>query len=212
MVSEKIEVVLSTFRSKKGALVVVNDTRITDEYLKPINITLMGQIHSANLSDEFFVYGCCTAIKSEFVPLILPIPSEYFSFDGWIHKISCTLNCRVSFSQPIQFYRHHTNSTSDYFASKTKPATVLNRIIYHCKYYCKLRKSSQSHQEMALKRVEGLKFVSNYLVEQRIEIERCFGESIKWDTIMSDIRMEQEAAERRLALLKKTDFYACLQC
>jgi len=54
---EKIEVVLSTFRSKKGALVVINDVRITDEYLKPTSITLMEQIHSTNLSDEFFVYG-----------------------------------------------------------------------------------------------------------------------------------------------------------
>ena len=54
---EKNGVVLNTFRSKRGALVVINDARITDEYLKPTNITVMVQIHSANLSDEFFVYG-----------------------------------------------------------------------------------------------------------------------------------------------------------
>jgi len=203
---EKIEVVLNTFRSKKGALVVINDAKITDEYLKPTNITVMEQFHSANLSDEFFVSGCCTAIKSEFVPLILPIPSEYFAFDGWIHRISCTLNCRVSLSQPLQFQRRHADSTSYFYATDTKPATILNKIIYYCKYYCKLRKSSQSHQEMALKRLEGLKFISNYLVKQRIEIERCLGKNIKWDTIMNDIRMKQEAAERRLALLKKNRF------
>jgi len=67
--------------------VVVNDAKITDEYLKPTSITLMEQIRSASLTGKFFVYGCCTAIKSEFVPLILPIPSEYFTFDGWIHRI-----------------------------------------------------------------------------------------------------------------------------
>ena len=93
--------------------VIINDCYFTDENLKIDGETKLERIRRYGLDDTSFVSGCCTAISGKIKPLILPIPTEHFTYDDWIHKVSHKISKRKIIEEPLQLYRIHGKNTSD---------------------------------------------------------------------------------------------------
>ncbi len=194
---EKIEVVLNTFRSKKGALVVINDAVLTDEHLNSSKLTVIDQTLSAGFTTENFIQGSCTAFKAELLSFVLPILHDYLSHDSWIHKLSITLKSRIVISQPLQFYRRHGENTSNWFVNRTERVTVFDKIRHYNKGDSNIA---------CMQRMEVLRILYERLSNNRDEVIEIIGSDFELDGILSNIKREQNAIERRLTLLNKKRF------
>jgi len=108
----KIEVVERNFTSG-SAMVVINDQLITDCKLNHSGATKLSNALRLGYSESWFITGCCTAFRSDWVGLILPIPIEIGSHDIWINRIADMLGLREVIADPLQYYRRHGSNASD---------------------------------------------------------------------------------------------------
>lgn len=97
----------------KDESVVINDCYFADENLNIDGETKLDRIRRNGLDDTSFVSGCCTAISGKIKSLILPIPTEHFTYDDWIHKVSYKIKKRYIIEEPLQVYRIHGKNTSE---------------------------------------------------------------------------------------------------
>jgi glycosyltransferase involved in cell wall biosynthesis len=116
---DKIERVVTAFVDK-GTSLVINDQVLTDGALNPTSFTKLGNIESLGFSEREFITGCCTAVRSNLLSIILPIPAEMYTHDGWIHKICRILEVRKVIRTPLQYYRRHGGNASQWTASQPK--------------------------------------------------------------------------------------------
>lgn len=117
--SEKIETLVSEVEVDQHNFVFMNDAELADENLLRTGRTKIDQIRAAGISPDTFVMGCCTAIRSDFLRYVLPIPVECLEYDDWIVSFANGINrCKV-IEKPLQLYRRHqsnvTASTTDRF-------------------------------------------------------------------------------------------------
>ncbi len=194
---EEIEAVLEVFQSEDQPLVVIYDVEITNSRLEPSGLTLLRQFRSAHLSMNNFVHGSSTAFLSDLLPLLLPIPSEYFPHDGWIHYVGRVLGRRVIFPKTLQFYRRHEKNTSQFLTNQIKPVTLLDLIAFQ---------QPVSSQKACMQRLMALGILVDRLVSRESEVRRILAKHLEFEKIMEEIQHEQEAVKRRLALLKKSRF------
>ena len=114
----KIETILQLVRKKPNLFVYMNDALITDEKLQPVNLTKLGQIKSAGLSENEFAMGCCCAIRKNFINIVLPIPTGLKSHDNWLVGIANGLNKKTISKSILQYYRRHNSNESQYIANR----------------------------------------------------------------------------------------------
>jgi len=195
---DKLKVVLNTFESEKRALVVINNAVLTDEHLNSSNkLTVIDQTLSAGFTTDSIIVGCCTAFKAELLSFILPVPHDYLPHDSWIHKLSINLKSRIVISQPLQFYRRHGENTSNWFVNRTERVTIFDKI----------RNYNKGDSNIAcMQRMEVLRILYERLSNNRDEVIKIIGSDFELDGILSNIKREQNAIERRLTLLNKKRF------
>jgi glycosyltransferase involved in cell wall biosynthesis len=115
---EKIEKMNDHFIRNEKDFVLQVDMTLTDKDLNPSIFTQLGNIRSMGFTDETFVSGCGTALKREWLDLVLPFPQHVEGHDNWIHRLACALNVRAIIDTPLQYYRRHDNNASQWHASK----------------------------------------------------------------------------------------------
>lgn len=198
---EKIETTLNIFQSADHPYVVINDAEITDGDIKPVGLTLLYQLHSAGFSQDSFIYGCCTAFRTDLRPFVIPIPHEYVAHDTWIHQIGLALNCRKVYAQPLQYYRRHSDNTSQWFLNKTKQVTKFDLIQHY---------GPGDSRTACIQRLARLARLSERLAHQGLNVEEFWDGDLGLSKVMDGIQKEQDAVRRRLALLERNRLHRLL--
>jgi glycosyltransferase involved in cell wall biosynthesis len=121
---DKIEHMVGVAERNPEALVVMNDAALTDGNLNEVGLTKVGQIHSAGMTMQAFVMGCCCGIRRELLDLCMPIPAEFKAHDNWIVEFADALGGKLIDYRVLQFYRRHESNESQFIANRT---TKINR-------------------------------------------------------------------------------------
>jgi glycosyltransferase involved in cell wall biosynthesis len=116
---EKIQRVADEFRRDPQVLAVIHDERIIDEETGNIlDHTYFANERALGFANRELVSGNCTAIRREFLDILLPFP-EGINYDYWIGWMADVLGCRLILAEPLQLYRRHAaNSTRMLLAAK----------------------------------------------------------------------------------------------
>jgi glycosyltransferase involved in cell wall biosynthesis len=118
----KLETVDAALAARPDRQVAINDAIIADRVLNRTGLTLLGQTRSAGFSDDAFITGCCTAVRRDFLSVLLPVPTPSHTHDGWVHHLALSLGVRLLLPAPLQYYRRHGSNTSAWVTSSTTPA------------------------------------------------------------------------------------------
>ncbi|MEZ5754200.1 MAG: glycosyltransferase family 2 protein [Paracoccaceae bacterium] len=124
--SSKLQVVEQVFRDDPRVMTTINDMIITDAELNHSNKTLLGAIRVSGSNENRLVAGCAAAVRRSFLPVVLPIPSEYLGHDGWISDLSVSLGVRKLIDQPLQLYRRHGANESQWVFYDPNGITLLS--------------------------------------------------------------------------------------
>lgn len=116
----KLAEVEQAFLRNPDKLVVINDQLITDGELRDEGVTKLGNTRRLGLKDSWFVTGCCTAARSEWVDFITPIPGSIKAHDIWVNRLAERLGLRLVLDQPLQIYRRHGSNVSEAETSEYK--------------------------------------------------------------------------------------------
>ena len=114
-------------------LVVMNNAALTDEALKEVGFTKIGQIRSAEISMEGFVMGCCCGIQRELLDLRMPIPIGLKRHDNWIVGLAEGLGGKIVDDRVLQYYRRHESNESQFIANKTTKVTRTQAVFHSVK-------------------------------------------------------------------------------
>lgn len=117
--SNKVAVISELLILNCSSMVATNDQMITNINLTPTGHTTLENIRNLGLKDTWHSAGCCTAIKKEFLDVLLPIPKEVHGHDGWISSLADHLGVRIVTDVTLQFYRRHGDNTSDSIATQS---------------------------------------------------------------------------------------------
>lgn len=127
---KKIETMTIYMRTHQEVFIAINDAEVVDMYLHPTGITKQQQIRNLYGDTDRFIPGCCSVFRSSWKSLFLPFPAEYEAYDGWLHYIGKTLDCRAVVKTPLQYYRIHDKNTSDFAPNSTHKLGVSDRVGY----------------------------------------------------------------------------------
>jgi glycosyltransferase involved in cell wall biosynthesis len=125
---EKLERVAREFHASPNTMVIINDTRIIEEDLQDTGLTKLKQVRALGLPDTSFITGCCSAFRKILVPLIVPIPSDRFVHDTWLHAIANRLDVRLVIPEALQSYRRHERNASQWLGSSTNKLGPLDLV------------------------------------------------------------------------------------
>lgn len=116
------------FLARPDIFVVHTDMVIADENLVPSRQTQLGNILALGSRAETYVSGCATALRREWLSVVLPIPAEAVGHDSWIHKLASILEVRALHLPPQQYYRRHGKNVSQWHASKAEKMNPFDSI------------------------------------------------------------------------------------
>ena len=128
---EKICTVEQIFVEKPNKIVIINDQVITSENLNASKFTKLGNITSAGLKKDYFMTGCCTSMRREWLELVLPMPGCMDGHDLWINRLALALDVRLIYELPLQYYRRHGDNASNWLVSKPVKITQLSIFRQH---------------------------------------------------------------------------------
>jgi glycosyltransferase involved in cell wall biosynthesis len=113
---DKISAVEAEFGQHRGVMAVVNDQAIAERGLIDSGVTVFGNTNRLGFPISYLTAGCCTTIRRELLPILLPFPAE-IAYDQWIGFMSDLLGVKRLLPVPLQIYRRHgANTTSPIFA------------------------------------------------------------------------------------------------
>lgn len=186
----KIEKVVPNFDADRHVMVVINEVMIADENLRPSGICLLRQKRTEGFRDESFILGCCTAVRREWLDLVLPTPAGV-GYDRWINKIASLLNVRVLLPEPLQSWRRHASNTTEFSLTRRRTVSLFESA------QVSLRREVRP---LLLKERDDKEFLRNWIRERLValrvlQLERA-GE-------MANSRIEREICtlERRISLV-----------
>lgn len=116
----KLAEIEQVFLRNPGKMVVINDQIITDGKLRHSGVTKLENTRRLALGDSWFVTGCCTALRREWVDFVVPIPSSIAAHDVWINRLADSIGLRLLLEEPLQMYRRHGSNISEAETSEHK--------------------------------------------------------------------------------------------
>lgn len=121
---EKLYLVETAFNNNPDIMLIINDSFVSDEYCKERFHSKLSNSKFNGLSEDAYIAGCATAIRSEFLKLVLPFPdSKLFSHDLWVNKLAILSAVRMVLPQQMQLYRRHA-------CNVTKSSVAANKKVY----------------------------------------------------------------------------------
>jgi glycosyltransferase involved in cell wall biosynthesis len=110
---EKINIVESIFIDSPEVMVIINDSFVSDEYCEKRLYSKLSNVKFNKLSEDAYIAGCATAVRSKFLSLVLPFPQPPIcSHDLWINRLAILAGVRVVLARPLQLYRRHDNNVT----------------------------------------------------------------------------------------------------
>lgn len=188
----KIEKVLEEF-DDDNVMCVTNDQIIANQDLEPVDNTKLSNVRRLGLPDEWFVTGCCTAVRKEWVDIVCPVPKGFPGHDLWINRLADLFCKRKILEEPLQLYRRHDHNVSSAEASSVKKVSKLTLWL---KYG--LRPSIEGWK----KRVENLKSYENIVVSKKEGFVKYSNMEL-FESVLSQLRIQRESLEKRMLILEK---------
>lgn len=194
---ERLEIVEQAFLAHPEKMVVLNDQIITTENLEPTGRSKLGNTRALGFADTYFITGCCTAIRSAWLGIALPIPEvvghHHIPHDIWINKLADFLDLRLIIDRPLQFYRRHGNNASHSVSSATGQPSRLRVLA--------------SHGLKDAREGWATQIVHANLYLERLETSRArlaaLGADRRLEAALARLRARIPAFERRLAIVAR---------
>jgi glycosyltransferase involved in cell wall biosynthesis len=112
-ISTMIDVLL-----RDKADVALCDTVLAYSDLTPSDYTQLQALRLVGYPIEDYCAGCCLAFCARIRPLILPLPSHFFTHDVWINSLANALGIKSLVDRPLQLYRRHGANASPWNLSE----------------------------------------------------------------------------------------------
>lgn len=189
---EKVEFIENIFRKYDTCKVVISNAEIMNRDGLPLGFTILERIKQLGLKEEDFVTGCCMAIRRDFLPLVLPIPHEIFTYDSWITQLSSCLGVRFLIPIVLQYYRRHDRNTSSWLI--TAPYKVSKRRLF-------LAYLDENTLQFTLLRYSRLSALKTRL--QHIKEAKMFSDESILQNCLKSIERELDATSKRIQILKQ---------
>jgi glycosyltransferase involved in cell wall biosynthesis len=133
---DKIERMAALATRRPEMLCFMNDCLLADAGLQSEGVTKQQQIRAAGLPETSFVMGCCTAIRRDFLNIVLPVPPTIHAHDTWMIGIADGLGRTCRHDEALQYYRRHganvsnlrVNSTGRVNPLRARLGNVLDRV------------------------------------------------------------------------------------
>lgn len=110
---QKLYSVEAVFTDNPDIMVIINDSFVSDESCKERFHSKLSNIKFNGINEDAYIAGCATAIRSEFLKLVLPFPvSPLVSHDLWINKLAILSAVRMVWPQQLQLYRRHSSNVT----------------------------------------------------------------------------------------------------
>lgn len=187
----KIAEIEQAFLHNPGKMVVINDQIITDGELRHTGVTKLENTRRLGLGGSWFVTGCCTAIRREWVDFIMPIPMSVVEHDVWINLFADILGLRLLVEEPLQMYRRHGSNVSEAATSDSKKVSHFKLL----KMYG-LRDSRPGWQRT----IQKLYDYSKRLEEHRAGLVKLVPDKTIDEALLS-LKEKREALECRIKLV-----------
>lgn len=126
---EKLRRVEAWSHEHPKALLFMNDAEIVLADGTPTGLTKLEQTRALGLSDDYFVMGCCMAIRATALPLFMPLLENVPSHDSWISQVAVWLGAKKSFPLVLQSYRRHGANASASVSSSLRKLGQLDLVI-----------------------------------------------------------------------------------
>ena len=109
----KLNIVESFFIDCPEAMVIINDSFVSDEFCEKRLYSKLSNVKFNKLSEDAYIAGCATALRSEFLNIVLPFPQPPIcSHDLWINRLAILAGVRMVLAQPLQLYRRHGSNVT----------------------------------------------------------------------------------------------------
>ena len=109
---DKLSLVEEVFNNEPETMLVINDYFVSDEECKKQLFSKISNAKSLGFSEDWFIAGCATALRSEFLKFALPIPQPIHGHDSWINNLAIFSATRTILHRPLQLYRRHSSNTT----------------------------------------------------------------------------------------------------
>lgn len=201
----KIREVADVFGANPAALVVMNDKIITDGQLNPTEATMLQNIRGYGSPDSFFVAGCCSAHRREWLRVALPIPEETASHDGWLVGLAHDLGVVTVHERPLQYYRRHEANVSHNPYSTGLTLTLLDRIGAELRRMMRgAAKDQRDYWELELR----WSVAEANRLRERMPLLRAYGVADRAEALADRLRRRNHLVEKRkritsLSLVKR---------
>ncbi|UCV18281.1 glycosyltransferase family 2 protein [Ferribacterium limneticum] len=126
---EKLQRVEVWFHMHPQSLLFMNDAEIVLADGTRTGLTKLEQTRALGLSDDYFVMGCCMAVRSSVLPLFMPFLDNSLSHDGWISQVAVCLGAKKIFPLVLQYYRRHGTNVSVSISSSIRKLGWLDLFI-----------------------------------------------------------------------------------
>jgi glycosyltransferase involved in cell wall biosynthesis len=135
--AEKLSTVRAAFDATPAPMVVVNDQILTDARLGHDGHTKLSNLRRLGLSSAGLIEGCCTAFRSSWATLVLPIPADESelirqhlqSHDRWINELAILLGVRHVIDAPLQYFRRTGSNTTSWIVSEPRAVGMRDQIM-----------------------------------------------------------------------------------
>lgn len=165
----KIKTIKQIFTINDDIMVVINDAIITDSDLNPTQFTKLKNTFNAGFPESWFITGCCTAIRTCWLQVVLPIPISSGGHDIWINTLSDKAQARTVFKYPLQFYRRHLNNVSQALTSSGKGVSLIDIFLFYHRYGFKdARRGWRKEAEILFEYIQRLKKVKIFFKNDKI--------------------------------------------
>jgi glycosyltransferase involved in cell wall biosynthesis len=189
---EKLERVMAVVEAQPLAPAVVNDEYIADAEAKPVGVTFLENVRKVGYPDGYHVAGCCTALRREVLPLLLPFPPD-INYDVWIAALLDRLHPRYILDVPLQYYRRHGTNTTESIAAR-RSASFLGMVLEFGLSDPRQGWRDQSRTwQLCAERIE----------QRREEAAAFFGPE-RVEAALASLRVDIASLEQRLDLLSRS--------
>jgi glycosyltransferase involved in cell wall biosynthesis len=120
---DKIASVIAAFEARPQAFATVNDQFIAEDGLTPSGATVFANTRKLGYGDVDLIAGCCTTLRRDLLPILLPIPRE-IPYDGWIGRLADLIGVKALIERPLQVYRRHGGNTTSPVVAERAPTTL----------------------------------------------------------------------------------------
>jgi glycosyltransferase involved in cell wall biosynthesis len=188
---DKIATVVAAFEARPETFATVNDQVIAEDGLTPSGATVFANTRNLGYSDVDLIAGCCTSLRRELLPILLPIPNG-IPYDGWIGRLADLLGVKALIERPLQVYRRHGGNTTSPVVAERAPTT-----------WTMIRRFGLDDPRAGWRsNIAQAELYAERIRERRAAVDSLAGAGAA-DRALARLAAEQAWLERRLALLAR---------